>query len=158
MLQGQNAQNILALQNTASLEKAIDTNRFTLHSALENNRFDQQQCCCEIKTAIANTDNQNFRNTCEVLNAIHSEGEATRAVLVANKISDLQEKLADSQRAAQTAQIEASQLTQTSKLIDAIRPTPIPAYPTCSPYMSSLYASNAFGFNNNCGCGFGSFA
>lgn len=136
MLQGFNAQNVLALQNASTIERQIDANRFA-----------NQDCCCQVKTAIANSDAQNFKNTCEVLDAIHKDGEATRAVLVANKIADLEEKLAERARELQTAQIEASQVSQTSQLINALRPTPIPSYLTCSPYMSNLYASTG------CGCG-----
>lgn len=147
MLQGFNSQNVLALQNTAQIERTLDNNRFTLQSAIDNNRFANQECCCEVKTAIANSDALNFKNTCDVLNAIHSDGEATRAVLVANKIADLEEKLAERARELQTAQIEASQIAQTSQLINALRPTPIPSYLTCSPYMSNLFASNGLGCN-----------
>lgn len=136
LLQGFNSQNILALQNASTIERQID-----------NNRFASQDCCCQVKTAIANSDSQNFKNTCDVLNAIHQDGEATRAVLVANKIADLEEKLAERARELQTAQIEASQISQTSQLINALRPTPIPSYLTCSPYMSNLYASTG------CNCG-----
>ena len=136
LLQGFNSQNILALQNASTIERQID-----------NNRFASQDCCCQVKTAIANSDAQNFKNTCDVLNAIHQDGEATRAVLVANKIADLEEKLAERARELQTAQIEASQISQTSQLINALRPTPIPSYLTCSPYMSNLYASTG------CNCG-----
>ena len=138
LCQGFNAQNVLALQNASTIERQIDANRFA-----------SQDCCCQVKTAIANSDAQNFKNTCDVLNAIHQDGEATRAVLVANKIADLEEKLAERARELQTAQIEASQQAQTNALISALRPTPIPSYLTCSPYMSNLYAS---GFNS-CGCG-----
>ena len=136
MLQGFNAQNVLALQNASTIERQLDANRFA-----------SQDCCCQVKTAIANSDAQNFKNTCDVLNAIHQDGEATRAVLVANKIADLEEKLAERARELQTAQIEASQQSQTNALINALRPTPIPSYLTCSPYMSNFYASTGCGCN-----------
>lgn len=136
MLQGFNAQNVLALQNASTIERQIDANRFA-----------SQDCCCQVKTAIANSDNLNFRNTCDIVNAIQQDGEKTREFLVANKISELEEKLAERARELQTAQIEASQIAQTSQLINALRPTPIPSYLTCSPYMSNFYASTG------CGCG-----
>ena len=150
MLQGFNAQNILALQNTAGLEKTLDVNRYTLQSAIDNNRFANQQGQCDIKFAIANSDNLAYRNTCDIEKAIQEDGEKTRAVLIADKIASLEEKLAERARELQTAQIEASQQAQTNALISALRPTPIPSYLTCSPYMSNLYASNGF---NSCGCG-----
>lgn len=150
MLQGMNAQNILALQNTASLDKAIDVNRYTLQSAVDNVRFVNQQGQSDIKFAIANSDNLAYRNTCDIEKAIQEDGEKTRAVLIADKIAGLEEKLAERARELQTAQIEASQQAQTNALISALRPTPIPSYLTCSPYMSNLYASTGFG---SCSCG-----
>lgn len=140
MLQGFNAQNVLALQNASTIERQIDANRFA-----------SQDCCCQVKTAIANSDAQNFRNTCDIVNAINADGEKTRAVLVADKIASLEEKLAERARELQTAQIEASQQAQTNALISALRPTPIPSYLTCSPYMSNYYASMGV---NSCGCGY----
>lgn len=136
MLQGFNSQNILALQNTAELQRGLDANRFT-----------SQQNTSQLQASLAAMDAQNFRNTCDVLNAIHNDGEQTRAVLVSNKIADLEEKLAERARELQTAQIEASQQAQTNSLISALRPTPIPSYLTCSPYMSNYLASTG------CGCG-----
>ena len=139
LLQGFNAQNVLGLQNTAAIQQS-----------LSNNRFADEKCCCEIKTAIANSDNLNFRNTCDIVNAIQQDGEKTREFLVTNKIADLEEKLAERARQLQTAQIEASQQAQTNALISALKPSPIPAYATCSPYMSNYYA-----VNGGCGCGMG---
>ena len=139
LLQGFDAQNVLALQNASTIERQID-----------NNRFASQQCCCEVKTAIANSDNLNFRNTCDIVQAIQQDGEKTREFLVADKIASLEEKLAERARELQTAQIEASQQAQTNALISALRPTPIPSYLTCSPYMSNYYASMGL---SSCGCG-----
>lgn len=50
----------------------------------------------------------------------------------------------------QSAQLQISQLSQTSNIVNSLRPTPIPAYLTCSPYESAFYGR--FG---NCGCGCG---
>lgn len=43
---------------------------------------------------------------------------------------------------------QLSQQAQSANLINTLRPTPIPAYMTCSPYMSNYYATNGL----NCGC------
>lgn len=86
---------------------------------------------------------ENYRNTCEITNAIHAEGEATRALINANTMQDLRDKLADRDRDLQTANFQLSQQAQSANIISTLRPFPQPAYITCSPYTAA----------NNCGCG-----
>lgn len=138
IMQGFNSANVLALQNNAALTSAID-----------NNRFASQQCCCEVKTAIANQDAQNFRNTCAITDTVRAQGDETRALLIQQQIIDLESKLAERDRELQTARLENSQLAQTSAIIQALAPRPIPAYASCSPYQANYYATNGY----SCGCG-----
>lgn len=51
----------------------------TIGAAIAENRFAAQQCCCETNRNIDAVRAENYRNTCEITNAIHAEGEATRA-------------------------------------------------------------------------------
>lgn len=45
------------------------------------------------------------------------------------------------------------QLAQNATLISTLRPTPIPAYQTCSPYESAqLFSHYGTACNNGCGC------
>lgn len=45
------------------------------------------------------------------------------------------------------------QQTQNATLIATLRPTPIPAYQTCSPYESAqLFSHYGTACNNGCGC------
>ena len=46
-------------------------------------------------------------------------------------------------------QQQLSQQAQSANIINQLRPTPIPAYVTCSPYESSMYANGRY---NTCGC------
>lgn len=57
-------------------------------------------------------------------------------------------------------QQQLAQQAQSANIIGQLRPTPTPAYLTCSPYESNIYASRGFygngWFNNGCcnnGCG-----
>lgn len=89
-------------------------------------------CCCGTQRAIDESTNR-------ILGFLTNE-----------KISGLQ-----AENAALTAQL--SQNAQTRTLIDALRPTAIPAYLTCSPYQSVYgFGYNGFGngCGNGCGCGF----
>lgn len=89
-----------------------------------------------------------YKNTCEITTAIHAEGEATRALINANTMQDLRDKLADRDRELQTANFQLSQQTQNATLIGTLRPFPQPAYITCSPYQSVNATYNPYG----CAC------
>lgn len=114
----------------------------SIGSQIADNRYAQQNCCCEIKGAIKDISAENYRNTCEITTAIHAEGEATRAMINANTLQNLRDKLADRDREVMTMNLFAAQQTQTQNLINQLKPTPIPAYITCSPYATTA----------TCGC------
>ena len=74
---------------------------------------------------------ENYKNTCEITNAIHKEGELTRALMTQNTIQELRDEL-------QSAQLQLGNLSQTANIIGALRPFPQPAYITCSPYQAHV--------------------
>ena len=122
----------------------------SVNSGLAENRFAQQQCCCELKKEISELAAENYRNTCEIATAIHSEGEATRALITENAIQALRDKLADKDRDILYANLQLSQKEQNETLIDVLRPVSRPAYITCSPYTSAnSYCAN--GYSGGCG-------
>lgn len=66
----------------------------------------QQQiasCCCENRLATANLSAQMDRQTCDITTAIHSEGEQTRALMQANTIQQLRDKVNALELAGQMA-------------------------------------------------------
>ena len=122
-----------------------------VNSAIANLGYQNQQCCCDLKQAIGdvnynmaaqtnilqNTVNNGFRDVIEAQNA------GTQRIIdtiTQDKIQTLQTEL-------QSAQLQLSNVAQTNNIINALRPTPIPAYITCSPYQA------ATGYN--CGCNVG---
>ena len=132
----------------------------------------QDKCCCDIKTQIAaqttenfkntaalqaqiaNSDNQAYRNKCDIENAIKQQGELTRALIEQNEVGRLKEQLAFERQQVQNARLDASQAAQTQQIINQLQPVSRPAYITASPYQS-LYPFN--GYNNgfgSCGCGY----
>jgi hypothetical protein len=117
-------------------------------SGLAENRFAAQNCCCETNRNIDAVRSENYKNTCEITSAIHAEGEATRALIQNNTVQALRDKLADKDRDLMTANFQLSQQAQNATLISSLRPFPIPAYVTCSPYT----ANAGIGV---CGCGCG---
>lgn len=129
-------------------QAAVKDGFYATQSALAENRFAQQNCCCEIKGGIKDLSSEGYKNTCEITTAIHAEGEATRALINANTMQDLRDKLADRDRELQTANFQLSQQTQNATLISTLRPFPQPAYITCSPYQSVNATYNPYG----CAC------
>lgn len=134
------AQNSTMLQGFNGTQREILDSRYQLGNQIAENRFAQQQCCCELKA-------EGYRNTCEITNAIHAEGEATRALIQHNVMQELRDKLADRDRDLMSANFQLSQLSQTANIVGTLRPFPQPAYITCSPYQ----AVNNCAYNG-CGC------
>ena len=116
--------------------------------AIAENRFAQQNCCCETNRNIDAVRYENAKNTCDIVRAIEKDGEATRALINTNTMQNLRDRIAAKDKELQTANFQLSQQAQSANLINTLRPTPIPAYMTCSPYMSSYYATNGL----KCGC------
>lgn len=115
-----------------------------VNNAIQQAQFAQQNCCCETNRNIDAVRYENARNTCDIVNAIKADGDATRALMTQNEIQSLRDQL-------QTARFQLSQQAQNATLIATLRPTPIPAYQTCSPYEgAAMYAHN--GYNGCCGC------
>ena len=112
-----------------------------LGNQIQESRFASQQCCCETNRNIDSVKAENYRNTCEIVNAICADGDATRAMLTQNTIQELRDKLQD-------AKFENSQFLQNQYLINQLQPVARPAYITCSPY-----SANGCGNGCNYGCG-----
>lgn len=72
--------------STYALNNSIMTEGRNLSSQLAN-------CCCEQRLGIANLSAQMNQNTCDITNAIHAEAEATRAMIQANEIQALRDKI-----------------------------------------------------------------
>lgn len=122
----------------------------SLGNQIAENRYASQNCCCETNRNIDAVRSENYKNTCEVVNAIRADGEATRALINSNTMQSLRDKITEKDQELQTANFQLSQQAQNATLIGALRPFPQPAYITCSPYT----AVNGFGcgLNNGCNC------
>lgn len=116
-------------------------------AAIANLGYQTQQCCCETNRNIDAVRYENAKNTCEITNAIHCEGEQTRALITANVMQELRDQ-------NQAYQLQLSNQAQSANLIATLRPTPIPAYVTCSPYEAANFYGNGC-WRNVCGCNAG---
>lgn len=138
------AQNTTMLQGFNGIQRDLCTGFSSVNSGIAENRFAAQQCCCETNRNIDAVRYEAQKNTCDITTAIHSEGEATRALINANTMQSLRDKLADKDRELMTANFQLSQQAQSASLVDQLRPCARPAYLTCSPYQAQ---------NVNFGCG-----
>lgn len=135
------ATNSLQAQN--QLQRDLCTGFAAVNAGISENRFAAQQCCCETQRAIDSVKYGASQNTCDIITAIHAEGEATRAQMTQNTIQALRDKLNDKDRDIQTRDFQLSQLAQNSYLVNTLNPAPIPAYTVQNP--KCCY--------NPCGCG-----
>lgn len=111
---------------------------YGIQGALAENRFAAEKCCCEINRNIDAVRYEGAQNTCAITNAIHAEGEATRALINANTMQELRDKLEARDRDVMIRDFQLSQLAQTSSLVNELRPCAKPAYITCSPYTTAF--------------------
>lgn len=143
-------------QGFSGVNSAITTNGYETRGAISDLGYRLQDCCCQTQRAIDGINYNLATNTCAITNALHestrdiidSQRAGTSAILnflTNEKISSLQ-----AENAQLTAQL--SQNAQTRTILDTLRPCPIPAYLTCSPY-ESVYGFNRSGYNAGYGCG-----
>lgn len=142
------------VSNTAcQTQRDVLENRYALGSQIQENKFScSQNACATQKEILQNRyDNALQAQTlssqmasccCDLKTAIHAEGEATRNMIQADKIEQLRDQVFASNLALNNANLA-------NTVINAVRPTPTPAYLTCSPY----FAYNAgCGSSTGCGC------
>lgn len=145
-----------ALQNTNAIQTQLadcccktQTNieRNTNQGILNTNAIQQQisNCCCDVeKMNLQNRfDNQTYN--CNTLQAIDKVGDRIIDYMAAEKAQTLRDE-------NQALRLAASQSAQNQYIINALRPMPIPSYPSCNPWAAS------YGFNScNSGCGCNNF-
>lgn len=119
-------------------------NTYAISSAIAENRFAAKESSCTTNRNIDAVRYENAQNTCAITRAIEQDGEKTRALIVQNKIEELQGKLAEKSQMLQTAQFELSQQAQNQTLIGALKPCPIPAYNVPNPYCNCNCNCNGF--------------
>lgn len=114
----------------------------SVNNGICNLGYQMQQCCCETNRNIDALRYESAKNTCDIITASNANTQRIIDTMTNNTIQELRDNL-------QAAQLQLGNLSQTSTIINAVRPFPSPAYITCSPYQ-------AVNFNNGCGCCVGS--
>lgn len=162
MLTGFNGINTNVMQTGFGIQQAINAD--TVANMQNTNALQSQlaNCCCETREAIQGVNYNMAQNTCALQNTmntntrdiIDSQNAGNRAILdylCNEKISSLQAENNDLRRAAsqdrQSALLTTEIASQTQQIINAVRPTPVPAYPA-----SNIYGYANCGCNSGCGC------
>ena len=135
--------NQLANQNFG-IQKDMCQGFSGLQMEIANNRFAAQQCCCETNRNIDAVRYENAKNTCDIITANTANTQRIIDQMNADKIDALRTEL-------QSAQLALQNNAQTQTLINQLRPCPIPAYLTCSPY--TAYPTGNLFCNGFSGCG-----
>lgn len=113
------------LETASETQKEILKSNYDTLLGFKDSQHQLQLCCCDLK------------------NSIHSEGEATRALIQENTITNLRERLGVADNAI-TIQ------TISKNILDQLQPVAKPAYVTCSPYFSYPFngCGSTGGFGN----------
>ena len=126
-----------------ALNSGIKDGFYGTQAAIAENRFAAQNCCCETNRNIDAVRYEGAQNTCAITNAIHAEGEATRALINSNVMQELRDKLEARDRDVLIRDFQLSQLAQSANLVNELRPCAKPAYITCSPYTPANFGCGA---------------
>ena len=124
------------LQNTNTLQSAMTNGFYNIGTQLNENRYAQQQCCCETNRNIDAIRYENAKNTCDIIAANTANTQRIMDMMTQNQMQALRDELS-------TARAALSNNIQTQNILGALQPTPRPAYVTSSPYAATNY----------CGCG-----
>ena len=114
-------------------------------------QMQQQNCCCETREAIQGVNYNLATQSCDTRNTVQNatrdivdnQNQNARAILdalTAQRIEAKDAKIAEQSQQLFAAQLAASQAAQNNYLLNQLRPTPIPAYPSCNPWASGSYA------------------
>ena len=165
LLTGFGNTNLNACQNTNAIISAID-----------NNRFAQQQCCCENRAGLADlkytvaTENCADRaalsdglkdvlinqtaNTQKILDTLCQDKIDAKNEVIAQLRQELLYSRGQASQVQQTADLRASQALQSDLLYNRLMDCPIPSTPVYGRI--PIFSCNG-GWNNGCGCNGGQF-
>lgn len=142
------------LESSCQTQRDVLENKYTNQLGVQSIISSQKDCCCETNR---NIDSVRYDN---LLSAKDAQAQLAEYCcrLEAGNLANTQkilDKLCENEIQAlrtdlQSAQLQISQLSQTSNIVNSLRPTPIPAYITCSPYESAFYGRNGCGYGCNC--------
>lgn len=130
-----------------SLTMEVNNDAHDLETAVLGNRYATQQGMCDINRNIDALRYEAAKNTCDIIASGTANTQRILDTMCQNTIQDLRDKITEQSQMLQSAAFQVSQEQQSSALINALKPTPIPAYLTASPYQSYT----PYGYGNGAG-------
>lgn len=145
---------INSMQDTFALQSTLNGNLNSITSQLTSLGTQMAQCCCdqryESATNFANLNYNIATQECQTRQAI---ADSTKDIVDnqnANTRSILdfltQDKIASLTAENQSLKLAASQQAQNNYLVNALNPSPVPAYTVANPY------TGRYGYAAGCGC------
>ena len=117
------------LNGNCTTQKAVLESNYNNLIGFKDAQYQMSDCCCAIRQELIN------------------QGAMTRQLIQDTTIQELRDRL-DTANNALTVQ------TIVNQVVDKVKPCPIPAYLTCSPYTTYPYGLYGFnGCNGGCNCG-----
>lgn len=140
-----------ALQNTNAIQTQLadcccrtqqNIQENTTQGVMNTNALSRQlsDCCCSIEKMDMQTRFDNQAYNCNTLQAIDKVGDRIIDYMASEKAQALRDE-------NQALRLAASQSAQNQYIINALRPMPVPSYPSCNPWAAS------YGCGCNSGCG-----
>ncbi len=130
-------------QGFGGVNTAITTQGYQNQLATQGLSAQLASCCCDTLAAIKDVSCQAAANTGAIISAGQANTQRIIDYLCNEKISSLQ-----AENSLLTAQL--SQNSQTNTIINALRPTPVPAFPASNLY--GFYGQGCGSCNTSCGC------
>lgn len=129
-----NANSVANMQNTNALQAQL------------------AECCCENRAAIAQVRYDMATDTCAITNAMtQGFNQLTQEVkdgFCKSEMREMQRTIDEQQSLINALNLAQSQANQNQTLINALRPSPVPAYQVANPYAGYGYGC----CNQNVGC------
>lgn len=145
-----------------NLQSLINQSSGSIQNAITNANYENQLSNLNQTNTLQNAINGGFTNNREQaasqFNILSAKIDAQTQIITEQfcqlEKREMQNKIDALRDRNQTLEFAASQQAQTANLINQLRPTPVPCYPSCSPYQSYGWGqvAGAACCNNGCAC------
>lgn len=125
------AQNSTMLNISNNLQRDLCTGFANTNAAVQQARFDAQQCCCETNRNIDAVRYENAKNTCDIMQNSNAGVQKILDAITGNRMADMQNQI--------------NQLQLQAALCGVVR------YPNQTTYTAG-YSPCFGGYGNGCGC------
>lgn len=116
------------------LANQMRNDNFAIQSSISSLASQEALCCCNTQKEILLNRANDDKNTCAITTAIHNEAEETRALITANTMQELRDRLADKDRELLASNTLLANTSLKNQIVSEVRPCPVPAYITCNPF------------------------